>query len=57
MQVAVNEHIDWETGTGRPAIARQKTNKVQQLRKQGLGASEIAKQLGIRRASVYRVSH
>ena len=51
MQVAVNEHIDWETGTGRPAIARQKTNKVQQLRKQGLGASEIAKQLGIRRAT------
>jgi len=40
---------------GRPAIARDKADQVQELRKQGLGASEIARQLGISRSSVYRV--
>jgi DNA invertase Pin-like site-specific DNA recombinase len=39
--------------TGRPAIIDAK--KVRELRDQGVGGSEIAKRLGISRASVYRV--
>lgn len=40
---------------GRKATARAKTAEVQQLRSEGLGASAIASQLGISRASVYRM--
>ena len=39
---------------GRPATARDKADQVRELKQQGIGASEIAKQLGISRASVYR---
>jgi DNA invertase Pin-like site-specific DNA recombinase len=38
---------------GRPAVID--LNKVRELKAQGLGASAIAKRLGIGRASVYRV--
>ena len=40
---------------GRAPTARAKTTEVRVLRDQGLGATEIAKRLGIGRASVYRV--
>lgn len=40
---------------GRAATARAKANEVLALKKQGKGATEIAEQLGIGRASVYRV--
>jgi DNA invertase Pin-like site-specific DNA recombinase len=40
---------------GRPAVID--LNKVRELKAQGLGASEIAKRLGIGRASVYRLLH
>jgi DNA invertase Pin-like site-specific DNA recombinase len=36
----------------KPTISRK---QVQQLRRDGLGATEIARQLGIGRASVYRL--
>jgi DNA invertase Pin-like site-specific DNA recombinase len=39
---------------GRKATARAKTGKVCQLREQGIRPVEIARQLGISRASVYR---
>lgn len=39
---------------GRAPTAREKTADVLKLHKQGLGASDIAKQLGIGRSSVYR---
>ncbi|MGB5213966.1 MAG: helix-turn-helix domain-containing protein [Anderseniella sp.] len=38
---------------GRPAIAGQKADEDQQLRKQGMGVTDIARQLGVSRASVY----
>jgi DNA invertase Pin-like site-specific DNA recombinase len=41
---------------GRPATAKLKANQVQELRETGLGATEIAKKLGISRSSVYRHS-
>ena len=40
---------------GRAPTARAKTAEARALRAQGLGATEIAKRLGIGRASVYRV--
>jgi DNA invertase Pin-like site-specific DNA recombinase len=40
---------------GRAPTARAKTTEARALKAQGLGASEIAKRLGIGRASVYRV--
>lgn len=40
---------------GRPATARDKADQVQELRKQGLGPSQIARKLRISRASVYRL--
>jgi DNA invertase Pin-like site-specific DNA recombinase len=40
---------------GRKATAKAKTDEARALKKQGLGASEIARRLGIGRASVYRV--
>ena len=40
---------------GRKATARAKANEARALRGQGLGATEIARRLGIGRASVYRV--
>ena len=40
---------------GRAPTARAKTAEAQALKAQGIGASEIAKRLGIGRASVYRV--
>ena len=40
---------------GRKATARAKANLVRELHEKGIGATEIAKQLGIGRASVYRV--
>jgi DNA invertase Pin-like site-specific DNA recombinase len=42
---------------GRKATARAKANLVRELHEKGIGATEIAKQLGIGRASVYRVLH
>jgi DNA invertase Pin-like site-specific DNA recombinase len=39
---------------GRPPTAKQKADQVRELQQKGLGHSEIAKQLGISRASVYR---
>lgn len=41
---------------GRAPTARAKSAEVEELLKQGLGASEVAKKLGIGRASVYRVA-
>ena len=40
---------------GRKATAMAKTNEVERLRKQGLGATEISKELEISRSSVYRI--
>lgn len=40
---------------GRAPTARAKASEVKALKAEGLGASEIAKRLGIGRASVYRV--
>lgn len=40
---------------GRAPTARAKTTEARALRAEGLGATEIAKRLGIGRASVYRV--
>jgi DNA invertase Pin-like site-specific DNA recombinase len=40
---------------GRKATARAKANLVREMHEKGIGATEIAKQLGIGRASVYRV--
>lgn len=40
---------------GRVATARAKSNQVLALHKAGKGASEIAEQIGIGRASVYRI--
>jgi DNA invertase Pin-like site-specific DNA recombinase len=40
---------------GRKATARAKANLVRELHDKGIGATEIARQLGIGRASVYRV--
>ena len=40
---------------GRKATARAKADQVWELKIQGIGASEIARRLGIGRASVYRV--
>ena len=40
---------------GRAATARAKADEVLALRKQGKGASEIAAEVGIGRASVYRI--
>jgi hypothetical protein len=40
---------------GRQPTARAKTDDVLALREKGVGATEIAKQLGIGRASVYRI--
>jgi DNA invertase Pin-like site-specific DNA recombinase len=40
---------------GRKPTARAKADEVKVLRGQGIGPTEIAKRLGIGRASVYRV--
>jgi DNA invertase Pin-like site-specific DNA recombinase len=40
---------------GRKPTARAKAEEVKRLRSEGLGATEIARQVGIGRASVYRV--
>lgn len=40
---------------GRKATARAKGSEVKRLRAEGLGATKIASQLGISRASVYRL--
>ncbi len=40
---------------GRAPTARRKSKEVHSLRKEGVGATEIAKRLGIGRASVYRI--
>jgi len=40
---------------GRKPTARAKTDDVLQLKKEGVGATAIAKRLGIGRASVYRI--
>lgn len=40
---------------GRVPTARRKAKEVQALKEAGLGASQIAQQLGIGRASVYRI--
>jgi DNA invertase Pin-like site-specific DNA recombinase len=40
---------------GRAPTARAKTDDVRRLHSEGIGASEIAKRLGIGRASVYRI--
>ena len=40
---------------GRKPTAREKTDDVISLRKRGVGATDIAKRLGIGRASVYRI--
>lgn len=40
---------------GRKATARAKADDVKALQRQGIGATEIAKRLGIGRASVYRI--
>jgi DNA invertase Pin-like site-specific DNA recombinase len=39
---------------GRKPTARAKATQIRELRKAGVGASEIARQVGISRASVYR---
>lgn len=44
-----------ERGTYRGRKASIDVEKVQRLKEQGMGASQIAKELGISRASVYRV--
>ncbi|MDO6732884.1 recombinase family protein [Marinovum sp. 2_MG-2023] len=40
---------------GRKPTAREKSDQVEQLRAEGIGPTEIAKRLGIGRASVYRI--
>ncbi len=40
---------------GRAPTARRKAKEVLMLKSDGIGATEIAKTLGIRRASVYRI--
>jgi DNA invertase Pin-like site-specific DNA recombinase len=40
---------------GRKATARAKAAVVRELHERGLGASEIARQAGVGRASVYRI--
>lgn len=40
---------------GRPATAQAKEAEVKELHRQGVGATEIAKRVGIGRASVYRI--
>ena len=40
---------------GRKPTARAKTDEVKRLKDEGVGATEIANQLGIGRASVYRI--
>ncbi|PVA10835.1 DNA invertase [Pelagivirga sediminicola] len=40
---------------GRKPTARAKADEVKRLRKEGIGATEIANRLGIGRASVYRI--
>lgn len=40
---------------GRQPTARAKADEIRQLKAQGMGASEIARTLGIGRASVYRI--
>jgi DNA invertase Pin-like site-specific DNA recombinase len=40
---------------GRKPTARAKADDVHRLRKEGMGATEIAKQLGLSRRSVYRI--
>lgn len=40
---------------GRAPTARRKANEVLQLKAEGIGATEIAKTVGIGRASVYRI--
>jgi DNA invertase Pin-like site-specific DNA recombinase len=40
---------------GRKATARAKVNDVRAMQQQGIGPTEIAKRLGIGRASVYRI--
>jgi DNA invertase Pin-like site-specific DNA recombinase len=40
---------------GRSPTARAKTDQVLELKSKGIGASKIAKELGIGRASVYRI--
>ncbi len=40
---------------GRKPTARAKSGEVLALREEGVGATEIAKRLGIGRASVYRI--
>ena len=40
---------------GRPTTARNKAGEIQQLLAEGLSKKEIAKRLGVGRASVYRV--
>lgn len=40
---------------GRVPTARRKASQVKELRRSGLGATQIASQLGISRASVYRI--
>lgn len=40
---------------GRKPTARAKSNEIMQLKEQGMGASAIAKELNVSRASVYRI--
>lgn len=40
---------------GRKPTARAKSNEIMELKEQGIGASEIARQLNVSRASVYRI--
>lgn len=40
---------------GRKPTVRAKADQIEALRKEGIGATEIAKRLGVGRASVYRV--
>ena len=40
---------------GRAPTARAKTDQVLEMKSKGVGASKIAKELGIGRASVYRI--
>jgi DNA invertase Pin-like site-specific DNA recombinase len=46
--------LAFELGLGDAFCASIKPDEVQQLKAKGLGASEIARTLGIGRASVYR---
>ena len=40
---------------GRKPTVRAKADEIKRLRDEGLGATEIAKKLGVGRASVYRI--